>query len=139
MDVPTPAYCFSFFPNSKFSGWYPSQPEILEYLNRVVTAFDIEKNVQLNTVLEKAEWNEDTKHWRLSMRNVQTGGIFVQETSIMLSATGNLSTPSFGEIKDLHSYQGVVLHTAEWNPSIELSGKNVIVVGNGCKYKSSSC
>ncbi|KAF2469967.1 monooxygenase [Lindgomyces ingoldianus] len=132
VDVPGPAYSFSFAPNPKYTKWFPSQKDILDYINGVAKSYGINHHVSLGTCLAKGYWDEAKRSWLLKLKNLQTGESFTQECSILISATGNLSQPHHGRISDMEIFRGRVVHTSEWNESVDLDGKRVAVVGNGC-------
>ena len=55
-------YCFSFdkelMQEWEWSGKYPEQPEILRYLNHVADRFDLRRNIQFNTRVTAAHFDE---------------------------------------------------------------------------------
>ena len=55
-------YCYSFdkdlMQEWEWSGKYPEQPEILRYLNHVADRFDLRRNIQFNTRVTAAHWDE---------------------------------------------------------------------------------
>ena len=57
----------------------------------------------------------------------------VVHARVLISAAGGLLEPNqFPDLPGLDKFQGEVLHTARWNETIDLDGKNVVVVGSGC-------
>ena len=62
-------YCFSFdddlLQDWNWSGKYPEQPEILEYLNHVADRFDLRSGIQFNTRVTSAHFNDDTGLWQV--------------------------------------------------------------------------
>ena len=52
----------------------------------------------------------------------------------MIIPIHNVDTPSnwrFPDIPGLKDYQGILLHTANWDDTTDLADKNVAVIGNG--------
>ncbi len=49
----------------EWSGKYPEQPEILRYLNHVADRFDLRRNIQFNTRVTAAHYNEATNRWEI--------------------------------------------------------------------------
>ena len=47
----------------EWSGKYPEQPEILRYLNHVADRFDLRRNIQFNTRVTAAHYDEATGRW----------------------------------------------------------------------------
>src|SRR5262245_34049525 len=62
-------YCFSFdkqmLQDWNWSGKYPEQPEILTYLNFVADRFDLRRNIQFNTKVTAATFDEATSTWAI--------------------------------------------------------------------------
>jgi cation diffusion facilitator CzcD-associated flavoprotein CzcO len=54
------------------------------------------------------------------------------EADIMIAACGQLSVPSMPSLPGLASFAGPAFHTAAWRHEVDLTGKQVAVVGTGC-------
>ena len=52
-------------------------------------------------------------------------------TDVVITAVGAFTTPKWPPIPGLRDFDGPVLHTSQWDPSVELAGKRVAVIGNG--------
>ena len=50
---------------------------------------------------------------------------------VVVSATGQLSRPRWPDIDGLDSFAGPVFHSAEWDHSVDLTGKRVASIGAG--------
>lgn len=50
---------------------------------------------------------------------------------IFVNAGGVLNAWKWPAIPGLHRFKGTVLHTAQWDPCVDLLGKHVGVIGNG--------
>ncbi|RDL30009.1 Uncharacterized protein BP5553_10636 [Venustampulla echinocandica] len=109
-----------------WSHHYVKQPDVLAYLTHVVDKYDLRKNMQLNTELLSADWNEDTKTWHIE---VSTGETFVARH--LVTALGLLSKANYPDIPGLNSFKGEMCHTAAWRPDIQLAGKRVGIIGCG--------
>ena len=71
------------------------------------------------------------------MTDLETGARFVHEAKILISAVGGYVNPKYPSLPGLEEFEGPVAHTAVWPENLDLAGKNVIVVGNGCKQSLS--
>src|SRR5499433_3644863 len=62
-------YCFTFdkqlLQEWEWSERYPEQPEILRYLEHVAKRHDLKRDMQFNTRVIGAEFNEGTNLWRV--------------------------------------------------------------------------
>jgi cation diffusion facilitator CzcD-associated flavoprotein CzcO len=123
-DVPSHLYEFSFAPNPRWSRRYAPQAEIQAYLEDVARDHGVLDRIRTSTTVERAEWNGS--RWQL-----QTSG-GDHEADVLLTACGQLSTPSVPEIPGLDGFAGPAFHTARWRHDVDLAGRRVAVVGSGC-------
>ncbi|KZS92905.1 4-hydroxyacetophenone monooxygenase [Sistotremastrum niveocremeum HHB9708] len=131
-DVPTPLYSFSFEQNPSWSRFMASGDEIHAYIKAVAYKYDLPSRMTFNTECEGAEWDERTEQWTVYLRHVQSGRTSVHRCKLFIAAAGILVDPKDFKVPGLHSFKGSVVHTARWDTSLDLSDKNVVVIGNGC-------
>src|SRR5438094_316877 len=66
-DVESMEYSYSFSADLEQEwGWterYPSQPEILRYINHVADRFDLRRDIQLETRVTSAVFDEEADRW----------------------------------------------------------------------------
>ena len=53
-DIASPLYCFSFAPNPDWSGPFPPQPEIRDYIERVAHEAGLDPHLRLGTGVRSA-------------------------------------------------------------------------------------
>jgi|HubBroStandDraft_4_1064222.scaffolds.fasta_scaffold19060_3 cation diffusion facilitator CzcD-associated flavoprotein CzcO len=124
-DVPSHLYSFSFAPNPEWSRRFSPQPEILEYLKAVAARYGVLPHVRLGHSVVDAAWDEGQRRWRLQTSK----GTFTAD--VLVGAAGGLSTPSIPALKGLDRFQGKVFHSATWDHGVDLTGRDVAVIGNG--------
>ena len=129
-DVPSASYSYSFSPELEqeweWTERYPRQEEVLAYLNHVADRFDLRDNIQLETLVTEATWDDSTSRWSVRTDD----GLFTARFCIM--ATGCLSSQLKPDFKGLDSFEGEWIHTANWpEEPIDVTGKRVAVVGTG--------
>jgi cation diffusion facilitator CzcD-associated flavoprotein CzcO len=122
-DVPSHLYSFSFAPNPDWTRTYSRQPEIREYLRRVVEEHGVTPYIRLNTEVRGARWDED--HWEIE---TSQGPITAK---VLVSAAGPLVEPKLPDFPGLERFQGPAFHSARWDHSMSLKGKRVAAVGTG--------
>jgi len=106
---------------------FPSQAETERYLNFVADRLDLRKDIQFNTRVTSAEWDESAMRWIVS---TDRGDRFT--TEFLVSCTGMLSAPQVPPFKDHEKFKGVIAHTARYpREGLDLAGKRVGVVGTG--------
>lgn len=132
VDIPGVLYSLSWFPNQEISSIFPSQSEILSYIQRLASAYQVPRKTKLQVEWKGAEWNEGSSTWTVFLLDLRTGGQFVHETKILISAVGGYTNPKFPSHLGLEKFKGPVVHTAKWDNKYDLRGLKVAVVGNGC-------
>ena len=112
-DIESMDYSYSFSEELQQEwNWkqkYGTQPELLDYANYVCKKFDLKKNINFNTKITKAEFNNRTDKWL-----VKTNKNELIECKYLILATGNLSTPNTPNIKGINNFEGNVYHTGAW-------------------------
>jgi cyclohexanone monooxygenase len=130
-DIQSLLYSYSFSPELE-QDWewtqkYPTQPEILRYLEHVADRFDLRKDITLNTRVAQARFDEPAASWIVSTDSGQT-----LRAQFLILATGCLSASKLPEIPGLESYRGRVHQTARWGKDeVRFDGLRVGVIGTG--------
>lgn len=106
---------------------YPAQPEILTYLNHVADRFDLRPDIQFNTRINSAVFDEATNEW-----TVTTSTDEVIAATFCIMATGCLSLPNAPKIKGIDDFKGAIYHTGQWpHEGVDFTGKKVGIIGTG--------
>ncbi|WP_406319819.1 NAD(P)/FAD-dependent oxidoreductase [Streptosporangium sp. NBC_01639] len=124
-DVPSHMYSFSFALNPSWSRMFSPQTEIWDYLRACATTYGLTPHFRFGREVTGLEYDE-AGHWRVST----TGGETFT-TNAVVSGVGALHVPSFPEIPGRESFRGPSFHSAEWDHSVDLTGKRVAVIGTG--------
>lgn len=134
-DVPSPAYQYPFAPKHDWSRYYSPAAEIQEYYENFSRENGyLDKYIKLNHRVDKAVWDEVTSQWILSI--TETGASkedvkFQDRVDFLVANVGVLNTWKWPDIPNRDSYHGRVTHSADYDTSIDLQGKTVIVIGSG--------
>jgi len=106
---------------------YASQPEILRYVNFVADKLDVRGNIELNTTVTGAVFDEGTDTWTVT---TDTGAS--ARARYLVSATGILSVPSMPTFEGMDTFAGEIYHTGDWpHEGVDFTGKRVAVIGTG--------
>ncbi len=124
-DVQSHLYSFSFEQKRDWTRPYATQPEIKEYLDQCVKAYDLEPHLRLNTGVASATWDDHRSHWAL----VTDGGESV-EADVVVSGIGMFNDLHVPEIPGLADFAGTIFHSARWNHDHDLTGETVGVIGS---------
>ncbi|MAN45327.1 MAG: NAD(P)/FAD-dependent oxidoreductase [Alphaproteobacteria bacterium] len=124
-DVPVALYQLSFAQSMNWSRIYPQQPEIQAYAEEITDRFQLRPHLHLNEGAEKAVWNEDTRKWTVTST---TGDTY--EADAVIGALGQLNRPFWPDIPGKDSFNGAIMHSAEWDHSVDLKGKRIAIIGS---------
>ena len=124
-------YCYSFDKvlqqEWEWSERYPEQPEILRYLNHVADRLDLRRDIQFNTRVTEATFDEKANHWTI---RTETGEVVTAK--YFIGAVGCLSAANLPPFKGLASYKGKHYHTGHWpHGGVDFTAKRVGIVGTG--------
>ncbi|KAA1248199.1 NAD(P)/FAD-dependent oxidoreductase [Mycobacterium simiae] len=128
-DIQSHLYSFSFALNKSWSRTYARQPEILAYLESVVDDFDLRRHLMLGTRVRAARWNDDSWRWNLDLDH--DGQAAALTADVVVCAVGLFGAPELPDIAGLKDFRGDLMHTAQWDHRIDLTGKDVAVIGTG--------
>ncbi|WP_106477977.1 flavin-containing monooxygenase [Phytohalomonas tamaricis] len=130
-DVESMDYSYSFSEELqqewKWSERFSTQGEILRYLKYVAEKFDLRRDINFNTRIVSAHYNDENGLWRIKKENGET------VTSLYyVMATGCLSVPKEPNINGIDDFKGNIYYTTDWpKEPVDFSGKRVAVIGNG--------
>ena len=130
-DVESMQYSFSFS-NELQQEWhwterYPSQAEILRYMNHVADRFDLRRDIQLETRVTACRYDEAVALWR-----VETDRGDRVAARMVVTATGCLSAARLPDIAGLDQFRGKWYHTGNWpHEEVDFTGQRVAVIGTG--------
>lgn len=124
-------YCYSFSRELQ-EAWrwterYPEHAEIRRYLNYVAERLDLAPDIQLNTKVTRADFDDANDKWV-----VQTDSGEQFECRFLITAVGCLSTANVPKIPGLEDFGGDWYHTGRWpHEGVNLAGKRVGLIGTG--------
>jgi cyclohexanone monooxygenase len=130
-DSESYVYCFTWdkqlLQEWEWSERYPEQPEILRYLEHVAARHDLKRDIQFNTRVTGAEFDENTNLWTV---NTDQGEEVA--TRYLITAVGCLSDTNLPHFKGLEKFQGKWYHTSRFPAGgIDFTAKRVAVIGTG--------
>lgn len=106
---------------------YPQQPEILRYLNYVADKFKLRPDIDLNTRMQSAKFDESTNRWLITTDKGQQ-----YSAKYFITAVGCLSSANLPKIEGISDFKGKWYHTGEWpHEGVDFTGKRVGVIGTG--------
>ena len=130
-DVESMQYSYSFSEELQqewtWSELFASQPEILRYANHVADRLDLRRDIQFDTRVTQARFDDALQRWEISTdRGERVSARFC------VMATGCLSAARVPDFKGLSSFKGKTYHTGHWpHEGVDFTGQRVGVIGTG--------
>lgn len=129
-DTESFVYCYSW-DKELLQEWpittrYLTQPQILTYLENVADRHNLRPDIQLNTGITAAHFNEPDQVWEVT---TDTGEHHTAK--FLVTALGLLSATNIPNIKGRETFQGEWHHTGHWPENVQFGGKRVGVIGTG--------
>ncbi|MEU6037908.1 NAD(P)/FAD-dependent oxidoreductase [Actinomadura sp. NPDC047616] len=130
-DIESVDYCYSFS-DELVQEWnwterYPSQPEILRYIDHVADRFDLRRDITFRTRVTALTFDEAVGTWTAATEH----GDRVTARHVIM-ATGQLSVAKPPEIEGVGDFAGDCHHTGNWpHDGVDFTGRRVGVIGTG--------
>ena len=124
-------YAFSFSKEIQdtwdWSERYPGQAEARAYLQYVADFCDMRRDIQFDTRVRSARYDEQSNTWHVATSDGQT-----HTCSYLVTATGPLSTPYKPDFPGIDEFAGEWYLTGNWpKQPVSFTGKRVAVIGTG--------
>jgi len=130
VDTPTHLYSFSFAQRAGWSRYFAKRDELFEYTQQVAAEHALGEHIRYGTEVLGATWEEDSQRWRVEVRGAN-GEREELWANVLISGVGFFNRPAYPKIPGLETFAGPVVHTARWDPELDLRDKRVAVIGNG--------
>lgn len=131
VDIASHHYQLSVTRNYPWKHWFATQGELLEYLRSIADDFDLRRDIQFNTELTDARWNEATGQWDVTVRSAD-GENQTHSAQFLISAAGLFNAPNIPDIPGISDFAGRIFHTTQWQHDYDYTGKRVGIIGVGC-------
>ncbi len=121
-----------WFSEELYKSWqpserFPAQPETERWLNHVADKLDLKKDIQFNTRITSAHYDEQEDLWRIT-----TADGVEMTAQFLIACCGMLSAPIVERFPGQASFKGELYITGLWpKEPVDLKGKRVAVVGTG--------
>lgn len=130
-DVESLQYSYSFSEELErewqWTERYATQPEIQSYIDHVADRFDLKRDIQFDTRVSSAVYDDSAHVWNLRSEDGQKFS-----AKFLVLATGALSSSRIPEIEGRDDFTGAMFHTGRWpTDGVELAGKRIAVIGTG--------
>ena len=130
-DVPSMEYSYSFSSELQqewdWSEVMAGQPEILEYAGHVADRFNLRPDINFDTRVISAVYDEANQCWSITTDKNQN-----YQSRYCIMATGCLSVTNTPEIKGANDFSGPIYHTGKWpHEGVDFTNVSVGIIGTG--------
>ncbi|MCE9516734.1 MAG: NAD(P)/FAD-dependent oxidoreductase, partial [Mycobacterium sp.] len=130
VDVGNHFYCYSFEPSDHWSEFFARQPELQRYFDDVMHRHGLADDIWFDTEVLRAAWDGDSATWSVTVRRGD-GATETLRARAVISAVGQLNAPYVPDLSGAASFAGPAFHTARWDHDVDLTGRNVVMIGAG--------
>ncbi|MFT5393406.1 MAG: cation diffusion facilitator CzcD-associated flavoprotein CzcO, partial [Gammaproteobacteria bacterium] len=88
---------------------FSPQPDTLEYLNYVADKFDLRSDIQFQSSVKSAHWDDAANLWAVTLEGGEQA-----RSQFLFTAIGILSAPTLPAIPGRDSFRGPIYHPARW-------------------------
>jgi cation diffusion facilitator CzcD-associated flavoprotein CzcO len=102
-------------------------PSVLAYLDHVARRFDLLKDIQFETWIADARYDEAAQRWTIETDEGETAS-----AQFLICATGALFVANMPDYPGITDFAGECHHTGRWpHEEVSFAGKRVGVIGTG--------
>ena len=125
VDVHSPLYSLSFEPYD-WSRMFATREELQNYTHFVFEKYQLSEKTLTAKNVTHAQWLDEQKCWQITVNDTE-----VMYAQFLINASGPLSTPVTPKISGQEHFKGTAFHTNNWDHSVDLTNKNVAIIGSG--------
>jgi len=132
VDAPTtPFYCYTFSQELvdewEWTETQAAQADVLAYLEHVADRFDLRRDIQLETWVTDARWDDAAQRWM-----IETDAGEQVSARFLICAVGALFVAHKPDYPGIDDFAGEMYHTGRWpHQPVSFEGKRVGVIGTG--------
>jgi cation diffusion facilitator CzcD-associated flavoprotein CzcO len=126
VDVPSFSYQFSYAQKPDWTRSYAAGSELCNYAKDLAEEHGLRSRTFFGRTVTAAAFDESANHWDVTFSD----GV-IWHVRHIIDGTGVLTVPKRPEIAGLDDFAGKIVHTARWDPDLDLTGKRVAIIGTG--------
>lgn len=130
VDVSNHFFSYSFAQRRDWPQLFSAQDVLLKYFRDFADKEGLREHIRFSTEVESAQWSDITNSWSLNLRSPL--GEDTLEAEALVVSVGQLNRPKLPDIPGVNTFAGAWWHSARWNHGVDLHGKKVAIIGNGC-------
>ena len=132
VDGPSSPYYAYTFSKELVDEWDWKETQSTEsyvraYLEHVAERFDLEKDIQFNTLIQDARYDEEAQRWTVETDTGETAS-----AQFLICCLGSLFATNLPDYPGINDFAGECYHTGRWpHEEVSFKGKRVGVIGTG--------
>jgi 4-hydroxyacetophenone monooxygenase len=130
VDTPSHLYSFSFEPNGEWSRFFAKRHEVHRYLARLVDKYGIRESILFGHEVVRADFDTASASWTIDVDD-HAGRRTTMTAPVLATGVGMVNRPAIPSVPGAETFDGPIMHTAEWDPEVDYAGKTVAVIGTG--------
>jgi cation diffusion facilitator CzcD-associated flavoprotein CzcO len=131
VDTPSAYYSLSREVNPDWTSYYPQGAEYQRYLVKLADKHKLRDHTRFHTEVAALWWDGARNQWRIHSVDAD-GRRDTSYAAVVVTAAGYLNRPRWPDLKGRETFAGSSIHSAQWDPSLDLTGKKVAIIGAGC-------
>ncbi len=124
-DAPSFLYSFSFAQKTDWSRRFAWQPELLAYAAECAVTSDLLPHIRFNSEVTAARFDDVRDVWHIALADGSA-----LEAQFLVTGVGQLHRPLIPDLPGRSDFAGPQFHSAQWQHSVDLTGKRIAVIGN---------
>lgn len=107
--------------------------EILKYMDEVIRENGLNTHIRYGHLVKNCSWSSAENRWRVEAVDKASGEARIFTCGFLWMCQGyyDHETPYTPDWPGVSDYRGRFIHAQKWDPSIDVSGKRVLVIGSG--------
>jgi cation diffusion facilitator CzcD-associated flavoprotein CzcO len=107
--------------------------EILAYLDEVIDEDDLGRHIRLRHRVTAASWSTEARQWTVEVTRGDTGQQLRFTAGFLWMCPGyyNHARPYQPRWEGMERFQGLIVHPQDWPEDLDLTGRQVVVIGSG--------
>lgn len=108
---------------------YPPYDVLKDYLDGYYKKSEAQKYTKFNHAIKLVEWVEETKKFRIHVRDLESDTMSIVEHDWLIDCSGHFSTPNMVNYPGFNTFPGRILHAHDFREASEFKDKSVLLIG----------
>lgn len=130
VDTPCHFFSYAFEPNAEWTSYFTEGGEILNYIRSTAEKHGVLASIRFGEEVTSAVYDEARAVWVVTTTS-RDGTAATLEANAVISCVGALNRPQIPDFPGRQNFKGASFHTAQWDSSVDVAGKRVVMIGTG--------